>query len=83
MAGVYAWIRDNVRRAVLLGFSDAVEQLGIPNEKDQVNPRLQAIFCETPNAPALTRSSGSSRNSRKRLGRSLDDLSRKPDQAAS
>ena len=36
--GFYGWIRENVRRAVLLGFSDAVEQLGTPIDGEDVSP---------------------------------------------
>ena len=44
MAGVYAWIREGVRRAVLLGFSDAVEELGIPQDAEGVNQHLAGVL---------------------------------------
>lgn len=73
--GFYGWIRENVRRAVLLGFSDAVEQLGLPAEHEQLSPQLLAVLrpikpllaAEAPTKPA---SSGG----RKRLGQTLEQI---------
>ena len=94
MNGVYAWIREGVRRAVLLGFSDAVHQLGIPHDEDQMHPQLTGILQQSPVlegpqtvTPRTPRSGG-----RKRLGRSLNATATKetaketagePDTAAS
>jgi len=78
-AGVFAWIRDSVRRAVLLGFSDAVEQLGGINDKEPLHPQLAAVLKES---PALKYESALNhestvpvpRGERKRLGRSLGQI---------
>jgi len=75
MTGVYGWIRDGVRRAVLLGFSDAVEQLGMPAGEEELNPGLAAVLHETNGTKALPRPAR--KNSRKRLGKSLDDIATK------
>ncbi|REK08238.1 MAG: hypothetical protein DWQ37_20545 [Planctomycetota bacterium] len=74
--GVFGWIRDSVRRSVLLGFSDAVEQLGTDTGADeQLSPQLAAVLREaTPRALEHSSSSSSSKSQRKRLGRSLDQL---------
>ena len=72
MAGVYEWIRDGVRKAVLLGFSDAVEQLGLPEEDAEMNQQLAAQLAERPALAGSTRGSG--RGGKKRLGRSLNQL---------
>ncbi|MBL9122400.1 MAG: hypothetical protein JNG90_02125, partial [Planctomycetaceae bacterium] len=40
----YSWIRDGVKRAVLLGVSDAIEQMGAPHEGEEINPRLAALL---------------------------------------
>ncbi len=67
--GVFAWIRDSVRRAVLLGFSDAVEQIGGIDDKEPLHPQLAAVMKQ---APALKyEPAPTPRNERKRLGRSL------------
>jgi hypothetical protein len=74
--GFYGWIRESVRRAVLLGFSDAVEQLGLPSEKDEVSPQLLAVLRPTrPALPAETQVKSASGNSgRKRLGQTLEQI---------
>ena len=74
--GVFHWLRDAVRRSVLLGFSDAVEQLGVPSDSNDVNPQLLAVLRQT-TSPALEDTStprSQPRAERKRLGRSLDHL---------
>jgi len=74
--GVFHWIRDAVRRSVLLGFSDAVEQLGGPAESnEELHPQLAAVLREAA-APSLTATleRPAAKQQRKRLGRSLDGL---------
>jgi hypothetical protein len=74
--GFYGWIRENVRRAVLLGFSDAVEQLGLPSEQEEVSPQLLAVL--RPVKPALTvepqPKPASAGTGRKRLGQTLEQI---------
>ena len=75
--GVFSWIREGVRRSVLLGFSDAVEQLGATADAEEtVSPQLAAILREAApralNHSVETESTG--KNPRKRLGRSLEQL---------
>lgn len=80
--GVFQWIRESVRRSVLLGFSDAVEQLGVPSgEAGEVSPHLLAVLRHTnPGAalpaaePAATVAATPARPERRRLGRSLEQL---------
>jgi len=75
--GFYGWIRENVRRAVLLGFSDAVEQLGLPNSEEEVSPQLLAVLRPTrpllatdvPAKPVSPTGGG-----RKRLGQTLEQI---------
>lgn len=68
----YTWIRESVKRAVLLGVSDAIEQIGTPVEGDQSSQKLltslrQHVMLEAQveTAPAT---------GRKRLGKSLDQI---------
>lgn len=88
--GFYGWIRENVRRAVLLGFSDAVEQLGAPIEGEELHPQLVGVLRQP---KPLLASDESSRpkpapnqgGGRKRLGQTLDQIqerSAKPNAAA-
>lgn len=75
--GFYGWIRENVRRAVLLGFSDAVEQLGLPQHEEEVSPQLLAVL--RPAKPLLAADSPakptpSAGGGRKRLGQTLEQI---------
>lgn len=76
---VYGWIRDSVRRAVLLGFSDAVEQIGTLEGNQNLNPQLLACLKSNPGAAAATATvevdaEPETAKPRRRLGRTLDDL---------
>ena len=74
--GVFGWIREAVRRSVLLGFSDAVHQLGVPAEASELHPQLTAVLHEA--VPGLESQSTAprpaARPERKRLGRSLEQI---------
>jgi len=72
----FAWIREGVRQAVLLGVSDAVSNIGTPPEGDDIAPRLLEALRDG-NQTALTAStskSGGRGTSRKKLGRSLNQV---------
>jgi len=77
---VYGWIRDSVRRAVLLGFSDAVEQIGALEGNQNINPQLLSMLKQNPSvgetaAPtAVLDSEPETAKPRRRLGRTLDDI---------
>lgn len=81
---VYGWIRDSVRRAVLLGFSDAVEQLGVVEGNQNLNPQLLACLKQNPATGGATatlepESETTTTKPRRRLGRTLDDIGRDQD----
>jgi hypothetical protein len=81
--GVFGWIRENVRRSVLLGFSDAVEQLGVTSDADeQISPRLAAVLNESATQALVHMESeprlAQPKPKHKRLGRSLDQLRTTP-----
>ncbi len=62
----FQWIRDGVRKSVLLGVADAVDQIGSPEDSELKREVLTAIE----NKPAAkSRSTG-----KKRLGRSLKEI---------
>ena len=65
----FEWIRDGVRQSVLLGVSDAIEQIGSPDDSDQLHPNVTAMLQETPKTKKARGNSG-----RKRLGKSLKDM---------
>jgi hypothetical protein len=68
---VFAWIREGVKRSVLLGVSDAVEAIGAPEDDDgALKQRLSQLLLpeaiRVSSTPALL-------GKRKRLGKSLRD----------
>jgi hypothetical protein len=68
----FSWIRGGVRQAVLLGVSDAVGDIGTPPEGDDISQRLLEALRS--GQPALGDSRSAERGSRKKLGRSLEQL---------
>ncbi|MCC7338993.1 MAG: hypothetical protein IT422_28185 [Pirellulaceae bacterium] len=82
----FGWIRDGVRQSVLLGVSDAVEQLGTPAPVEELHPSVAGflkIDGQGTAAPKLTQgmsnaSTGSHPKSRRRLGKSLKDMGTAP-----
>jgi hypothetical protein len=75
--GVFGWIRESVKRSVLLGFSDAVEQLGnAADPSDPIHPQLAAVLRQAapPLALAEAPQQRPNKSERKRLGRSLEQL---------
>lgn len=74
----FSWMREGVKQAILLGVSDAVEEIGLPPDGDEISKRLQRALKQDPSAnkagiagPASAAGEGAKR---KRLGRSLRDL---------
>ncbi|MEM1226573.1 MAG: hypothetical protein AAGJ40_12800 [Planctomycetota bacterium] len=70
----FAWLRDSVRQSVLLGVSDAVEQIGTPDKDAKIHPEMAALLQATPgNGKPKGRRSGNA-SGRKRLGKSLQEM---------
>jgi hypothetical protein len=65
----FEWLRDGVRQSVLLGVSDAIEQIGTPADSDDLHPNVAALLQGESPSKAKGRASG-----RKRLGKSLKDM---------
>lgn len=78
----FGWIRDGVRQSVLLGVSDAIEQLGTPAAAEDLHPSVSGFLHldrEASESPRLGGNAGSGAGSngggqRKRLGKSLKDI---------
>lgn len=64
----FEWLRNSVRQSVLLGVSDAVEQIGVPEESDDVHPNLVTLL------QANESKTKKRRSPRKRLGKSLKEM---------
>lgn len=70
---VFAWIREGVKRSVLLGVSDALETIGTPEGDDgALQQRLTQLLL--PEGMAVS-STPPLLAKRKRLGKSLRDVS--------
>lgn len=65
----FAWIRDGVRKSVLMGVQDAVGQLETSGQED-LNGRLQTAIDQS---PLLGQSVTDAKPRRRRLGRTLKD----------
>ncbi len=72
----FEWLRDGVRNSVLLGFSDAIEQIGTPADTDELHPNVAALLTGD-GAKRKRAKSGS----RKRLGKSLKEMDAETTQA--
>lgn len=72
---LFAWIREGVRQSVLMGVSDAIENIGTPVNGQDVTPHLKAML-QPRDVDALpaSRTVSEAVPQRKRLGRSLKDL---------
>lgn len=75
----FEWIRDGVRQSVLLGVSDAIEQLGSPAQADEIHPGVAAFMAsEKGDKKHVGATSASVPAGRKRLGKSLKDINPSP-----
>jgi len=71
---LFAWIREGVRRSVILGVNDAVEEIGAPQGDEAWKERLVSLL-EAPAAEEGASATSIAAGKRKRLGRSLKDFS--------
>lgn len=76
--GFFEWIREGVKRAVLMGFSEAVTHVGNRKEDEDLGPQLalslqQGIATVDVDEDKSAKLAGGGPG-RKRLGRSLDQL---------
>ena len=67
---LFDWIREGVKRSVMLGVSDAMEAIGAP-AGDEGHAQFARLLAAAP--PAVNASATESALKRKRLGRSLRD----------
>ncbi|MCC9602708.1 hypothetical protein LOC67_19325 [Stieleria sp. JC731] len=73
----FQWLRDGVRQSVLMGVSDAVEQIGLPENNADAQPTLAALLgndSSSTSTTTRTRKKATTAASRKRLGKSLKDM---------
>jgi hypothetical protein len=70
----FNWVRDGVRHAVLLGVSDAVNDIGTPATGDDIGRRLLEKVQSSPTALLTETPSKPDHLPRKKLGRSLEQI---------
>lgn len=68
---VFEWIREGVKRSVILGVQDAVDAIGTPAH-DDIRTRLAALAPPADASSAESPLAGGTK--RKRLGRSLREF---------
>ncbi|MDD3586541.1 MAG: hypothetical protein PHQ75_05115 [Thermoguttaceae bacterium] len=80
----FEWIRQGVKKSVLLGVSDAVNQMGMPHSEEETKDKLLG-FLQSDNTPKVT---GTSKrrltlpsDSPRKLGRSITDIHPSTDDA--
>ncbi len=69
----FEWLRNGVRQSVILGVSDAVEQIGVPDESE-ATPTLAALLGTDTSSTTKPRRKSNSTAGRKRLGKSLKEM---------
>jgi hypothetical protein len=70
---LFDWIREGVKRSVMLGVSDAMEAIGAPDRDEGHAQFARLLAASATSQPALQSSAADSALKRKRLGRSLRD----------
>lgn len=71
----FQWLREGVRHSVLTGLNDAVQHIGTPANDDQLAVRLGDYLRTSAPGEVRARVEGPGPSQKKRLGRSLRDLS--------
>jgi hypothetical protein len=73
----FNWVREGVRQAVVLGFADAIEDVGSRSREEDFGASLAQSLRErlaaSASEPTVIESQGSSKG-RRRLGRSLETM---------
>ena len=74
--GFFAWVREGVRRAVLMGFSDAADELGNRKDGEDFGPAFALAIREKIALPMEVQpvKVTAAPQGRKRLGRSLEQI---------
>jgi hypothetical protein len=69
----FTWIREGVKQAVLLGVSDAVQEIGAPENDEDMSRHLLDVIKNDGKTPAAIAGRAAAPG-RKRLGRSLKEI---------
>ena len=78
----FSWLRNGVKQSVLLGVSDAIEDLGVPENSDDLHPGVAALLTgDSASGKRTAARGGNKAGTRKRLGKSLKDIETTPQPA--
>jgi hypothetical protein len=73
----FHWVREGVRQAVVLGFADAIEDVGTRSREEDFGATLAQSLRErlaVTAEPTVIESSAAGSKGRRRLGRSLEAM---------
>lgn len=70
---LFSWVREGVRRSVVQGVADAIDQIGSPPNSEELQNNLQ-LFLKELDTPMEMAGAKVTTGGRKRLGRSLKEL---------
>ena len=70
----FSWLRNGVKQSVLLGVSDAIEDLGVPENSDDLHPGVAALLRGESSGTGKRTGAANKSGGRKRLGRSLKEI---------
>lgn len=72
----FNWIRDGVKRSVLLGVSDAVQTMGMPQDEESSKDRILSFLQQDDgqNGTSKRRVTNGSVSGQRKLGRSINDI---------
>ena len=69
----FEWIREGVKRSVLLGVSDAVETMGAPHDPESASEKIMSFLRDESGETKTTRRRVASTTTKK-LGRSISEI---------
>ena len=75
----FDWIRDGVKRSVLMGVTDAVETMGMPTDEDASKDKILSFLQsdeqeKLASSPARRRLPGGTAAPQRKLGRSIAEI---------
>lgn len=70
----FDWMRDGVKRSVLLGVSDAVEQMGQPHDEETAKEKILGFLQGDESTGRVSKRLPTSTSGQKKLGRSISDI---------
>ncbi|MCL2347118.1 MAG: hypothetical protein FWC50_02535 [Planctomycetaceae bacterium] len=77
----FDWIRDGVKRSVLMGVTDAVDQMGMPADEESSKDKILSFLqsenqskLPTQSAPVRRRLPGGTASPARKLGRSIAEI---------